>query len=121
MAALGTGHQLEMMVNRKDIPVQSQPFQWTGIAAGGQRREGNLPQMEAGPHLSHDISIRYIQVIFIQFAEEVSGETVRTQYGGTPSYKCLQMSFGKSVLPILRLCGADGVGSPVPDWACDQG
>ena len=34
VAALGMGHQLEMMVNRKDTPVQSQPFQWTGIAAG---------------------------------------------------------------------------------------
>lgn len=30
--------------------------------------------MEAGPHLCHDISIRHIQVILVQFAEEVNGQ-----------------------------------------------
>lgn len=40
VAALGIGHQLELMVNRRDTPGQFQPFQWTGIAAEGK---GNLP------------------------------------------------------------------------------
>lgn len=66
--------------------------------------------MGAGPHLCHDIGIRYIQVIFFQFAEEVSGETVRTQERGTPSYNSFQFSFGEPPLPMLRLCGLDGVG-----------
>lgn len=30
--------------------------------------------MGAGPHLCHDISIRHVQVILVQFAEEVIGE-----------------------------------------------
>ena len=49
VAALGMGHRLEMMVNRKDTPVQSQPFQWTGFAAGQQwAGKGTCPRWGQG-------------------------------------------------------------------------